>query len=189
MRFINKDFVILPGGADIDPALYGKKNYDSHVSDYSRKTDAKEIEIYRKAVKEGRPIFGICRGLQLLAAMNGLTLIQDLNHPHEHYVNIRNLDSDEFDGSRIYTNSCHHQAVWTENKLQGNNFEVYGATNLSRQHKYQEDENIICTVEPEIVWFPEVKALGVQFHPEWMSEGGNYKECLDYLSKLINKLY
>jgi gamma-glutamyl-gamma-aminobutyrate hydrolase PuuD len=189
LSFLSKDFQVLPGGADINPEIYGKSNFRSNISQYSMATDRQEIEMYKKAVKEGRPIFGICRGMQLTAAMNGLTLIQDLDHPHDHYINIRNLSSQEFDGTKVRTNSCHHQCVWTNNKIEGDNFIVYGTASLSRVHHYQEDEKIFCTVEPEIMWFPEVRALTVQFHPEWFRDGGNYDNCEKYLTELVNKLF
>jgi gamma-glutamyl-gamma-aminobutyrate hydrolase PuuD len=189
MNFL-KDFTILPGGSDVNPEIYNKKNYMSFISTSSKQTDFEEIAKYKKAVKEGRPIFGICRGLQLLAALNGLSLIQDLDHPSDHFIQVKDLDTGLFKGDKIYTNSCHHQAVWTENKLQGENWEVYGYTKLSDRHLYQEDEKITCFVEPEIIWFPKVKALGVQFHPEWMGYNEEvYKDCLNYLEKLVNKLY
>lgn len=54
--FLPKDFVILPGGADINPKLYGKKNL---ASSYSDATDAAHIAMYKNAVKKGKPLLGI----------------------------------------------------------------------------------------------------------------------------------
>jgi len=182
-----KDVLILPGGSDIDPSIYGKKNYKSHISEYSLERDKREIALYKDAVKKGKPVFGICRGLQLISALNGLTLIQDMNHFSSHPITVR--DDDMNFTKEIIVNNAHHQCVWTENKLEGDNFVVYGYTNLSKNHHYQEDEIIHCTVEPEIIWFPKTKSLGVQFHPEWMTTGCTYTDCLDYLQKLANKLF
>jgi len=65
MNYLKKtgNWLVLPGGSDICPSLYGKQNFTSYVSEYSRSRDQKEVEAYHKAVKEGRPVFGICRGL------------------------------------------------------------------------------------------------------------------------------
>ncbi|XAI97307.1 SNO glutamine amidotransferase family protein [Leptolyngbya phage Lbo-JY46] len=187
MDFITKDWLILPGGSDINPEIYGKKNYKSYVSDYSKQRDAKEIEEYRKAVSEGRPILGICRGHQLISALNGLTLIQDMSHGMEHYIQVRNLETDEFD-RRIKVNDAHHQLVYTNNELEGENFKVYGYCKLSKHHLYQEDEEVQVEIEPEIIHFPKINALGVQFHPEWMVRG-SYNKTLSYLEQLVNKLF
>ncbi len=190
-----KDVLVLPGGSDIDPSIYKKENYKSHISEYSMERDKREIALYKAAVKKGKPVFGICRGLQLISALNGLSLIQHMGHPSSHLITVR--DEDMNFTKEILVNNAHHQCVWTENKLEGDNFVVYGYTNLSKNHHYQEDEIIHCTVEPEIIWFPETKSLGVQFHPEWMSACGdvtyydnnNYLKTLDYLQKLANKLF
>ena len=107
-REIFKDFVILPGGADISPSLYGKKNYKSYVSNSSIEADRRHIEIYKDAVRKGKPLLCICRGLQLISALQGLTLIQDLRHPGGHNLTVRNLDTDEFTDT-IKVNSIHHQ--------------------------------------------------------------------------------
>jgi gamma-glutamyl-gamma-aminobutyrate hydrolase PuuD len=180
--FLPKDFVVLPGGADINPKLYGKPNLASYYDDT---TDALHIAKYKNAVKKGTPVLAICRGHQLLAAMNNLTLIQDLDHPGHHNITVRD-DNREFTKT-IAVNSLHHQNVWTNNKLEGDNYEVYGYTKLSKNYVYGKYP-INVTIEPEIIWYPKVKALGVQFHPEMMS-GKHYKDCLEYLEKLINKLF
>lgn len=189
MDIIPKDFVILPGGSDIHPFIYGKKNYKSHTfGDDISQIDRQHIAMYTNAVKAGKPIFGICRGQQLVAALNGLTLIQDMKHPSEHYINIRNLENNLFD-REIKTNSAHHQLVWTDNNLEDDDYKIYGYSNISTHHHYQEDEEVTCVIEPEIMWFPKVKALTVQFHPEWMIYNGLYNNCLLYIKELINKLY
>jgi len=180
---IFKDFAILPGGSDICPSLYNKKNYKSHISNFTRQTDEAHISLYNKAVKRGQPIFGICRGLQLLSALNGLTLIQDLRHPSYHELTIRDLDTNEF-RDKIQVNSIHHQLVYTNNQLEGENFKVYGYCKLSPYYDYQENETIKVDFEPEIIVFPKIRAIGVQFHPEMMDN--NYEDTLNYLEQLKN---
>jgi gamma-glutamyl-gamma-aminobutyrate hydrolase PuuD len=183
-----KDFTVMPGGADINPELYGKKKH--RTTSYNNTTDRMQIANYEEAVRKGRPIFGICRGQQLVAAMNGLTLIQDTNHRQDHDVLVKNIENNTFDSS-ILTNTCHHQMVWTNNELIGDNFEVLGYTSQLSTifHGEYDNEYAHCIIEPEIMWFPKVKALTVQFHPEWMSKEGKYKDCLEYLEKLINHYY
>lgn len=161
MSFLSK-FQVLPGGADINPSLYGMPVYGARG--WSDEVDKRHIELYKKAVKEKRPIFGICRGMQLISALNGLTLIQDMSHNPNHLITARNLETEKFDLS-FRVNQAHHQCVWTENKLEDENYIVYGYANISPHHKYSSTKQIECVIEPEIMYFPKVNALCTQFHP------------------------
>lgn len=59
------DGLILPGGIDIDPIFYGMDNYTSYSVDPEK--DEFERDLFHKARNIGKPIFGICRGFQLIA--------------------------------------------------------------------------------------------------------------------------
>jgi gamma-glutamyl-gamma-aminobutyrate hydrolase PuuD len=56
--------LLLPGGKDIDPIFYGDSNWGSHASDPDK--DKFERSLFWAFMKKGRPIFGICRGFQLI---------------------------------------------------------------------------------------------------------------------------
>ena len=56
--------LLLPGGKDIDPIHYGDNNWGSHASDPEK--DAFERKVFWAFLKKGKPIFGICRGFQLI---------------------------------------------------------------------------------------------------------------------------
>ena len=58
------DGLVLPGGIDIDPIYYGDDNYTSHSVDPDK--DEFEREIFHAVRTAGKPIFGICRGFQLI---------------------------------------------------------------------------------------------------------------------------
>ena len=70
------DGVLLTGGADVDPALYGQPRHDTTEVDRSR--DHFEIPLSRKAIDSDVPVFAICRGVQVLNVAAGGTLIQDI---------------------------------------------------------------------------------------------------------------
>ncbi|MEP7002281.1 MAG: gamma-glutamyl-gamma-aminobutyrate hydrolase family protein, partial [bacterium] len=71
------DAVFLPGGADIDPITYGA---DPHplCDSTDRERDRVEVSLAKWAVQEGKPVLGVCRGMQLINVAAGGTLYQDI---------------------------------------------------------------------------------------------------------------
>jgi putative glutamine amidotransferase len=71
------DGLLLTGGDDVNPALYGETPHPSYdVSEPGR--DAFEIDLVRRALAADLPVLAICRGLQVLNVALGGTLIQDI---------------------------------------------------------------------------------------------------------------
>ena len=71
------DGLLLTGGDDVDPALYGEAPHPTYdVSETGR--DAFEIDLIRRALAADLPVLAICRGLQVLNVALGGTLIQDI---------------------------------------------------------------------------------------------------------------
>jgi putative glutamine amidotransferase len=71
------DGVVLPGGGDLDPGLYGEKQTDL-CYDVNHAQDALDLAVARLAIDTGLPVLGICRGHQLLNVLYGGTLLQDM---------------------------------------------------------------------------------------------------------------
>ncbi len=71
------DGLVLQGGNDLAPESYGETpmHPDWHGD---RVRDLYEIELVQAFIKAGKPVFGICRGFQLLNVMHGGTLLQDI---------------------------------------------------------------------------------------------------------------
>jgi putative glutamine amidotransferase len=114
------DALLLTGGNDIDPRLYGQEIlFDSVKTDKAR-TDF-EFELARAFVCARKPIMGICRGCQLLNVLFGGTLYQDLPgqlRVSHQGVNLRHEVIAEpgsvlygLYGERLIVNSSHHQSV------------------------------------------------------------------------------
>ena len=78
------DGFLFTGGPDVSPALYGHDDMGGKIKTCPRR-DELEVPLLKKAVTSGKPIFGICRGLQLINAVLGGTLYRDLpsEHPSE----------------------------------------------------------------------------------------------------------
>ncbi|MDQ0863590.1 gamma-glutamyl-gamma-aminobutyrate hydrolase family protein [Arthrobacter globiformis] len=71
------DGVVLPGGGDVDPRLYGQEPGPS-LYDVNAEQDRLDIAVARRALDAGTPVLGICRGHQLLNVLYGGTLVQDM---------------------------------------------------------------------------------------------------------------
>lgn len=71
------DAVLLPGGPDVDPAEYGEQTRTDTVQ-IDAPRDVLELALARWAVADDRPLFGICRGHQVLNVALGGTLVQDI---------------------------------------------------------------------------------------------------------------
>ncbi|PVZ52768.1 gamma-glutamyl-gamma-aminobutyrate hydrolase family protein [Arthrobacter sp. H-02-3] len=71
------DGVVLPGGGDLDPGLYGEER-SGVCYDVNHAQDELDAEVARQAIDAGLPLLGICRGHQLLNVIHGGTLIQDM---------------------------------------------------------------------------------------------------------------
>ena len=71
------DGVVLPGGGDVDPRLYGEEPGPS-LYDVNAEQDRLDIAVARRALDAGTPVLGICRGHQLLNVLYGGTLVQDM---------------------------------------------------------------------------------------------------------------
>lgn len=74
--FAAMDGLLLTGGADIDPARYGRPNVGSN--DIEPERDALEAAAWAAAAARGVPVFGICRGFQAINVFAGGTLIQEV---------------------------------------------------------------------------------------------------------------
>ncbi|HEY3885019.1 MAG TPA: gamma-glutamyl-gamma-aminobutyrate hydrolase family protein, partial [Vicinamibacterales bacterium] len=70
------DGVLLTGGADVDPELYGQSTHPSTEVEPER--DRFELPLTRGALSDNVPLLAICRGVQVLNVAAGGTLVQDL---------------------------------------------------------------------------------------------------------------
>lgn len=150
--------VILWGGEDIYPGIYNQKP-NMLVNAYKLSArDKFEMEIINHCIKMDIPMIGICRGAQLLCCMAGGKLLQ---HIEDHGFSHNLVLHDEGDVV-ITCNSSHHQMMQppTSAKILATAKEP---TNGLNEH------NNFCFVPKvnEVVWFPTIRALGIQPHPEW----------------------
>ncbi len=174
--------LLLTGGVDIDPALYGEERHPT-VTAIEPERDKFEFALLRAARGARLPVFGICRGVQVMNVAFGGTLVQDIDSEaagilqhtvamppcaiaHEVWVS---------QGSRLWTlmqeklvdadtgsvNSRHHQAI----KHLAAGFEVTATA----------PDGVIEAIECPDALF----CLGVQWHPENFWRTGEFRPLFE----------
>ncbi len=110
------DALLLPGGGDIDPCRYGQRVIGATDVDPAR--DDCEFALFRRFAERGRPILGICRGMQLINVALGGTLCRHIDgHSRVDGADRRHtVCTDDprllaLYGERFCVNSAHHQCV------------------------------------------------------------------------------
>ena len=112
------DLLLLPGGGDVHPRFYGRALGDAADIDEAR--DERELALVDEFLREGKPVVGICRGLQVLNVYFGGTLRQHIEGHSQidgvdrlHAINTAPGLLRALYGTRFTVNSAHHQAVET----------------------------------------------------------------------------
>ncbi|MGX7349932.1 gamma-glutamyl-gamma-aminobutyrate hydrolase family protein [Dolosicoccus paucivorans] len=165
------DGLIVTGGQDVSPSLYGEEPHPK-LGELDPVRDEMESALIKEAVRQGKPVLGICRGLQLINAIYGGTLYQDLSqnpniniqHRQEttltlpsHHVNIEQ-DSwlHPVLGDKLFVNTSHHQAI----KDLASDFKAIA---------YSAGDQVIEAIEHK-----EAPIYGLQWHPEMLLLGDDH---------------
>lgn len=120
--------LLLTGGEDVNPARYGKENELSKCEEIDNYRDSLEFALIKKAIRLKMPVFGICRGEQILNVALGGTLLTDIptdegttvshrssaspkGSPHVVEIDTQSVLYKLTGISRDTVNSYHHQAI------------------------------------------------------------------------------
>jgi putative glutamine amidotransferase len=161
MRISGAHALLLTGGIDISPGLYGEP-LSQNVGETSRARDAFELGLLRDAMEQDMPVLAICRGHQLLNVAMGGSLLQHIESgmhvDDDEHVSAQH-DADLVAGTRLHAifqkdrirvNSRHHQAVTPDRVAKG--LTVSATT----------DDGLVEGLESrEHTW-----VVSVQWHPE-----------------------
>ena len=151
------DGLILPGGSDIDPKLFGQLNCGSRVIDAP--LDRIQLTILKSFVHAKKPVLGICKGMQLINIFFGGDIIQHLptyeSHQYDNHDQVHETTASE--GSLLYrlygqtltVNSAHHQGVHSPGRNICYTQVCYDGVIEGLAHTY-------------------LPIIGVQWHPERM---------------------
>ena len=152
------DALLLPGGGDIHPRFYGQrvggaKNVDEAL-------DGRELALFRQFFEAGRPVLGVCRGMQVVNVALGGTLRQHVEGHSQtdgkdrlHAVCTDDAVLRSLYGKRFLVNSAHHQAV----ELPGKGLRVIARA----------DDGVSEAIRHE-----NGRVWGVQWHPERLGDAG-----------------
>jgi putative glutamine amidotransferase len=159
------DGLLLPGGADLDPSLYGEAPHPSVSVEGAR--DDLELTAWSAARARQIPIFGVCRGFQAINVFSGGTLLQHLeghdsptDAPEAHPLHLDPAsrlatilgETDPLLSTEV--NSYHHQAVRREDLAPGL------VASAVAPHDGGELVEALESADADN-WL-----IGVQFHPE-----------------------
>lgn len=174
------DVIQFTGGADVHPKHYRE---DLHPKSFTQEgRDRMEITVFHEAVALGKPMVGICRGAQLLNVLGGGRLYQDVNH---HAIFGKHPAIDLVTNERIDVTSTHHQMM-----RPGRYGKVFLVTHALATLKESMVNGIItdCSddkVDVEGVYYPKIKALCIQGHPE--KTVSEHDEFQDYFFSVLTR--
>lgn len=164
----NDGFLVIWGGEDISPHYYGETvGRYTGAENLPSKRDALEAALAQRAMEIGMPIVGICRGAQLMCALSGGKLVQHVTG----HAGFGGHDMETDDGRVLLTNSLHHQMMFpwkVDHKLIAWTPKRRSTVYLGENDRPIAEANEMP--EPEIVWFPKTKSLGIQGHPEFIND-------------------
>jgi putative glutamine amidotransferase len=172
-NFAELDGLLLTGGGDIHPDNFGEEWHPT-LKSVDEDRDGLEIPLCQQALEADLPVFGICRGIQIMSVAMGGNLYQDIPSeysrealPHKievgdarHNIQIQpdSLLSELVSKTADEVNSSHHQAVG----------EIGGEFVITARS----EDGIVEAMEDRSKRF----VLGVQYHPERMLETPEFRE-------------
>lgn len=161
--------LLLPGGPDVDPALYGAVPDPDAGLEVNRPLDDLDLRVLNYALEQDMPVLAICRGMQLLNVARGGQLIQDL--PNHRAVQNDGTWSSETHQIFLSPGAKAAAVIGTAGIFRVNSRHHQGLREAQRSPQlmttaYSVDDGIIEGLEsPDHSW-----VIGLQCHPERQDE-------------------
>ena len=181
------DGVLLTGGADVDPHHFGEVPHPM-LGEVNAQRDIFELMLIPQAIAKGLPVFGICRGMQMLNVALGGTLWQDIP-------------------SQIPTAGDHHVTSETDHAIIAHSVniepgtmsaQVMGTTSMNVNSRHHQCVRDVATTLKATAWspdgiiemlegYPEAPVLAVQWHPENFVPADDDSVMLRFFKFLIDE--
>ena len=170
------DKLILSGGQHVDPRFYGQeKEIDS--DDYSLARDQFELALIKEALRQKKPIFAVCRGLQLLNVALGGSLHQSIQGHWQEDVSGTSHSLEIRPNSRV---SQLFQAGTQINSLHCQSIKDLAPGLVATAHDPR--DGTIEAYESQ----GQQSILGIQWHPEFLAKNCSHNQKLfDYLVQAL----
>ncbi len=190
--FDGVDALLLWGGSDIHSSYYNEEPISNNQCGINpSKRDMVEWRAMLYAKANNIPIIGVCRGAQFMCAFDGGRIIQHVtghvNGPHD-MTCIKSVNGEYGDETMsITTTSCHHQMMYPyeiPHRLLAWSSDALSKCYLSNPKDKTADKMFDLMAdkpEPEIVYFPRIRGLGIQGHPEWAQVNSPFVEYCNQL--------
>ena len=178
------DGLLLTGGEDVTPSYYGHEPHP-RLGAVNERRDAFELALFHKASERGLPIFGVCRGMQMINVAMGGTLVQDIpsekpsdiaHHPGDMTVIAHDIDlQPESRSARVMgmthvaVNSSHHQCIL--DVAPGLKVTAWSSDGI-----------------PEMLeGYPDCRIMATQFHPEVLVAEKDDSTMLRFFKFLVSE--
>jgi putative glutamine amidotransferase len=177
----NSSGLVLTGGGDVDPALYGEAPNGTQMDSVSPERDTMEVAALRIALERGLPVLAVCRGMQVLNVGLGGSLYQDL--PSQWASDI--IHTQTAGGEHARDEATHRVRVEAGTCLAS----ILGGTDVRVNSMHHQALRALGRGVTAAAWAPdgviegvempgEHWVLGVQWHPEELIAGHEHARRL-----------
>jgi putative glutamine amidotransferase len=171
------DGILFSGGGDLDPARYADTASPT-VQGLDPERDAYEIALARTAVGRDRPVFGICRGCQLINVALGGTLVQHLPE----------VTDQQHCAKEQWAETVHTVRILPESRLRS----VVGLDVLGVNSLHHQAVDVVGGGLRAVAWAEDgtveaiegvglSRVLGVQWHPELLLADADHARLFEWL--------
>lgn len=184
------DGLLIPGGLDIPASYYGQKKHKSSDLEDDYDKVSFEMKLIKNIMKDGKPILGICRGMQLLNITLGGDVIQDISNSIKTTIKHANVKN-----GVGYTDIAHNVKIIDKKSLIFNitNKQEFGVNSNHHQAIKKLGKNLVATaISPtdniiEAMEMPSYPSffLGLQWHPEFIFTQEDVKIIRSFCNSIV----
>jgi putative glutamine amidotransferase len=166
--YLRLDGLLIPGGVDMDPGQYGE-DVRPECGNLDKARDTVELQLTKWAMDDGKPVLGLCRGLQVINVARGGSLWQDLSSQNPSFAKHDFFPTTGFERDHLahdvdLTPGSRLQTLLQEPRVQVNSMHHQGIKRIGDAliASAVSDDGLIEALEGD----GDAFLVGVQWHPE-----------------------